>query len=488
MVRKDKRIVIEPMTRLEGHGKIEIFLDDKGNPKDAFFQSPELRGFEHFCIGRLAEEMPIITERICGVCPEAHHFASTKALDHAFNVEPPVAAKKLRELIYNSYIFSDHALHFFYLGGPDFIVGPGAPKAERNIFGVIDKVGIKRGKEVIKHRAYGQKIIKMIGGRSINPVCGLPGGMSKPLSEEERDEVEDMAISCVDFAKNALELFHDIVLKNEEYVDRIMDKANALNTYYMGLVDKEGKVNFYDGELRVVDPMGKEFTRINPKNVLDIIEEHIETWTYIKFPYLKDVGWNGLVDGADSGIYRVGPLARLNVADGMSTPLANEEYKLFYETLGKKPVHATFAYHWARLVELQYAAERMLELCREKDITSKDLRNTPGEPDEGVGVIEAARGTLIHHYKLDESGLVRLANMIVPTTSNNSGICISIKNMAKKIIKNWVVNDNLLNKVEMAFRAYDPCIACATHALPGQMPMEIEIYDHKKALYKKLRR
>jgi F420-non-reducing hydrogenase large subunit len=479
-----KTITINPITRLEGHGKIEIFLNEEGNVENAYFQVPELRGFEKFCEGRRAEDLPIITSRICGVCPVAHHFASTKALDAAFNVDPPTAAKKLRELMYCGYMVYDHTLHFYFLGAPDFVVGPDAPPAERNILGVIKKVGLDIAKEVIKHRAYGQKITAILGGKATHPVCGLPGGISKPLNEEERQEIEKMAESSVEFAKFSLRLFEDVVLKNKNYVDMVLSDAYTLKTYYMGLVDENNKLNFYDGKVRVVDPEGNEFVKFAPHEYLDVIEEHIEEWSYVKFPYLKKVGWKGFVGGSDSGIYRVGPLGRLNASEGMTTPLAQQEYNRMYETLGGKPVHSTLAFHWARLIELLYAAERCLALSRDEEITSRDIRNKPRRPGEGVGIIEAARGTLIHHYILDEKALVKRVNLIVATTNNSPAICISIRDAAKAFIHGGNVNEGLLNRVEMAFRAYDPCLACATHFAVGQMPLQVNIYSHDRKLLK----
>jgi len=483
-----KKVIIDPITRLEGHGKIAIFLNDEGEVENAYLQIPELRGFEKFCIGRKAEDMPLLTSRICGVCPVAHHMAGTKTLDVAFNVEPPPAAKKLRELMYCGYFIYDHTLHFYYLGGPDFIVGPDAPPEKRNIIGVIEKAGLDIGKEVIKHRAYGQRITEIIGGKATHPVCGIPGGISKPLSEEDRQEIEKMASSAVNFAKFSLKLFHEIVLGNSKYVDLIKSDTYTLKTYYMGLVDENNKVNFYDGKIRVVDPHGKEFVKFEAKNYLDHIAEHVEEWTYVKFPYLKKIGWKGFVDGPESGAYRVGPLGRLNAADGMATPLAQEEYELMYKTLGGKPIHSTLAYHWARLIELLYASERALELSKDPEITSKDVRNKPGKPGEGIGVVEAARGTLIHHYLLDENALIKDVNLIVATVNNSPSINMSIRNAAKGLIHGDKVDHGILNMVEMAFRAYDPCFGCATHFAVGQMPLTIEIYNSEKKLLKTVER
>ncbi|MCJ7632400.1 Ni/Fe hydrogenase subunit alpha, partial [Candidatus Bathyarchaeota archaeon] len=396
--------------------------------------------------------------------------------------------KKLRELMYSGYFIYDHTLHFYFLGGPDFIIGPDAPPAERNILGVINKVGLDIAKEVIKHRAYGQKITALIGGKATHPVCGLPGGVSKAISEEERQEIEKMAESSVNFAKFTLTVFNDVVLKNQRYLDLILSDTYKHRTYYMGTVDAHNKVNFYDGNIRVVNQEGHEFLKFAPSEYLDIIEEHVEPWTYAKMPYLKKVGWKGLVDGPESGIYRVGPLARLNASDGMATPLAQDEYQRMYDVLGGKPVHSTLAFHWARLIELLYAAERAVELSRDPEITSREIRNKPGKPGEGVGIIEAARGTLIHHYILNEEGLVQAVNLIVATVQNVPAICMSIRDAAKCLIKGGTVNDGLLNMVEMAFRAYDPCFGCATHFAVGQMPLEIEIFNSEKTLIKTVQR
>jgi F420-non-reducing hydrogenase large subunit len=483
-----KTITIDPITRLEGHGKISIFLNKEGNVDNAYLQIPELRGFERFAQGRRAEDMPQITSRICGVCPVAHHFAATKALDDAFNVKPTSTAKKLRELMYCGYYIYDHILHFYYLGGPDFIVGPDAPASKRNVLGVIEKAGVEVGKEVIKHRAYGQKITGILGGKATHPVCGLPGGVSKGLNKDEVNDIEKMVKSCIDFAKFSLKLFDDIVLKNKDYVSLIKSDAYQLKTYNMGLVDDKNKVNFYDGKIRVTNQEGKEHIKFDVKDYYNKISEHVEEWSYMKFPYLKDIGWKGLIDGKNSGIYRVGPLGRLNSAEGMATPLADKEYKRMFETLGGRPVNSTLAFHWARLIELLYATERAHELINDKEITSDKIRNPVGEPGEGIGVVEAARGTLIHHYKLDKKGLIAKANLIVATTNNAGAITMSVRDAAKGVISKGKVDDGILNKVEMAFRAYDPCFACATHTLSGSMQLQVDIYDNRKNLYKTYKR
>jgi len=483
-----KRISIDPITRLEGHGRIEIFLDDAGEVAATYLQTPELRGFEKFAEGRPAEEMPRITTMICGVCPTAHHMAATKALDDLFKVEPTSAAKKIRELMYNAFYAEDHILHFVFLGGPDFVVGPSAPAAERNVLGVIGKVGLEVGGKVIEMRKRMRNVLRIIAGKPISPTCGLPGGVSKGINEDERKTIIEAAEYGVDFCKFALTVFDNVVLKNKDYVDLITGDVYKHRTYYMGLVDKNNKVNFYDGLIRVIDPNGKEFAKFKAQEYVNHISEHAEPWTYMKFPFLKKVGWKGFVDGENSGVYRVAPLARLNVSDGMATPLAQEAYNKMYSTLGGKPVHNTLAFHWARLIEALYAAERTLELAKDPEITSTDIVNLPTQtPKEGVGVVEAPRGTLFHHYQTDEKGIITKANLIVATQNNSAAINMSVDKAAKSLIHKGNVPDGILNMVEMAFRAYDPCQACSTHSLPGKMPIEVAIYDAGGNLIRTLR-
>jgi F420-non-reducing hydrogenase large subunit len=383
-----ERISIDPITRLEGHGKIDIFLDDAGDVANAYLQVPELRGFERFCVGRPAEEMPNLTARICGVCPEAHHMAATKALDALFEVEPPPLAKKLRELFYNIFYATDHTTHFYALGGPDFVVGPEAPPSQRNILGVVKKVGREIGLRVIKMRKDGHHLIQLIGGRQVHPNWGLPGGVSRGIDEEQRKEIERLGREAIEFARFSLGIFDDVVLGNDDYVSLIKNDAFVHRTYNMGTVDEDGRVNFYDGMIRVTAPDGTELVKYHPRDYLDHVAEHVEPWSYLKFPYLKQVGWKGLVDGPDSGVYKATPLARLNAAEGMATPLAQAEYERLYDTLGGKPVHHTLATHWARLVELLYAAERWVELATDPEITGKTFRVLPSaaprrEPDRG---------------------------------------------------------------------------------------------------------
>ncbi len=417
-------------------------------------------------------------------------MASCKATDAVYHVDPPSVAKKLRELFYCAHFVHSHIAHFYALAAPDFVLGPEAEPPVRNILGIVQKVGLQVGGEVIKHRAFAQQIQALLAGKATHPTWGLPGGVSKGLNEEERKSVEEKARSIVEFAKFTLQLFDDVVLKNKAYVDLILSQPYQMSTYYMGLVDANNKVNFYDGTIRVIDPEGKEYARFAPTDYLSHIREHVEPWSYLKFPFLKNVGWKGFVDGKDSGIYRVAPLARLNVADGMATPLAQAAYEQLFATLGGKPVGATLANHWARVVELVYAAERLLQLSRDQEVTDLNFRTIPtATPTEGVGVVEAPRGTLIHHYKTDANGIVTEANLIVATGHNHAPICMAVKRAAQGVIRaGQETREGLLNMVEMAFRAYDPCFACATHSLPGEMPLEVNIYDHRGACIRQLKR
>ena len=484
-----RRVTIEPITRLEGHGKIEIFLDDRGQVERAYFQVPELRGFEKFVQGRPAEDMPQITSRICGVCPTAHHMASTKALDALYQVTPPPAARKIRELIYSTFFVEDHALHFYFLGGPDFVVGTEAPAAERNVLGVIAKLGIDTGQKVIAMRRKLRELMVLAAGKAVHPVFGLPGGVAKPLSQQDVSQFRSVAEEAVEFACFTMDIFEKVVLANSAYLDLILSDPFTHKTYYMGLVDQNSHVNFYDGSIRVLAPNQHEYARFQPRDFLDHVAEHTEPWTYMKFCYLKEVGWKGFTDGEESGVYSVAPLARLNVADGMATPLAHEAYLKFHGILGGRPVHHTLANHWARIVEMLYAAERMKELANDPDLTDPNVRIIPAAvPREGIGVVEAPRGILFHHYHTDERGIITGANLIVATQNNAARIAMSVEKAARNLISGGNVPDGVLNMVEMAFRAYDPCLGCATHSLPGSLPLAIHVRDVRGAPLFVLRR
>lgn len=485
-----RTITIEPITRLEGHGKIEIFLNNEGDVNNVYFQVPELRGFEKFCEGRPVEELPTIVTKICGVCPGCHHMASGKAVDAVFGVEPAPTARKIRELYYMTHFIHSHIAHFFVLGAPDFVVGPTSPPADRNILGVLAKVGLEIGGEVLKQRRLAQEIQSLLGGHRTNVVMNIPGGVKKGLTEEQRNDIVKRAEGFVEFSKFSMQLFKEVVLGNKEYVDLILNGPYSLKLHSMGLVDANKKVSFYDGTVRVVDTNGKELYNYLPKDYLDYIEERVEPWTYLKFPYLKKIGWKGFVDGQESGVYQATPLSRLNASEGMATPLAQKEYEFMYSTLGGKPVHATLAMHWARLVELIYSSERCLELALDPEITGKELRAPLGKiVGEGVGTVEAQRGTLTHHYWTDEKGIVKKVNLIVGTTNNHAAISMSIKKAAQGIIKKGnPVTEGQLNMIEMAFRAYDPCLSCATHSLPGEMKMLLIIHDASGNIIQKVQR
>jgi F420-non-reducing hydrogenase large subunit len=474
-----RTITIDPITRLEGHGKIDIFLTNEGEVENVYFQVPELRGFEKFCEGRPVEELSSIVTKICGVCPGCHHMASGKAIDAVFGVEPPPTAKMIRELFYMAHFVHSHIAHFYALAAPDFVVGPTADPAKRNILGVIEKVGLEIGGEVMKQRRIAQEIQALIGGHQTHVIMNTPGGVKKGITEEQRDDIIIKAEGFIEFSKFSMQLFKDIVLGNKDYLDLIVNGPYSLKLHSMGLVDENNKVNFYDGKVRVVDTVGKELYKYAPKDYMEYVEERVEPWSYLKFPYLKKIGWHGFVDGQESGVYQATPLSRLNASDGMATPIAQKEYEIMYETLGGKPVHATMAMHWARLVELIYASERCLELAKEPDITGKELCAKLGKiVGEGVGVVEAQRGTLTHHYRTDDKGMVTRVNLIVGTTNNHAAICMSLKKAAQGLIKKGVeVTEGTLNMIEMAFRAYDPCFSCATHSLPGQMRMIVNFRD-----------
>jgi F420-non-reducing hydrogenase large subunit len=384
-------------------------------------------------------------------------------------------------------MMEDHALHVYILGGPDFIVGPQAPAAERNVLGVIQKVGVEVGKKVIGMRRRLRELIAYFGGKVIHPVLGLPGGVSKPLDPGKLGEFKQLARDNLDFALFTNQVFKDLVWKNPEYVKLITSDAYTHRTYYMGLVDEQNRVNFYDGRLRIVRPDGSEYAKFSVQQYRDFIAEHVEPWSYVKFCYLKPLGWHGFAEGPESSVYAVAPLARLNASDGLATTLANAAYEVFFQTVGTKPVHHTLANHWARVIEMIYAAERIVELINDPEITDPNVRTLPtATPNVGIGVVEAPRGTLIHHFETDPQGLVTKANLIVATQNNAARIAMSVDRAAKSLIKRGEVSEGLLNMIEMAFRAYDPCFGCASHSLPGHLPLRVCIFDHTRTLVREL--
>lgn len=486
----EKRLTIDPITRLEGHGKIEIFLDDNGNVKNAYWQIPELRGFERFCVGRRVTEMNQITARLCGVCPGAHHMASSKAMDMCYNTKPTEAAFVIRDAFYHAHFVHSHMAHFYALASADFVVGPGAPVAERNVLGVIDRVGLELGSAVLQNRAKAQKIQAIIGGKATHPVMSVPGGVTKPIKKEEQQEMLELAESLIEIGKTTVQVFKDVVLGNPDYVDIITDTNLYYNeTYHMGMVNEKNELEFHDGDTRVIAQDGSEYARFVDVDYLDHVAEAVEEWSYMKFPYLRNVGYIGMSDGPDSGFYRAAPLGRFNAADSIRTPLAQEEFayaKGFFKDLGVEgPVQHTLVAHWARVIELLYAAEKckmMLEDDRLLDPNVKQHDLQPG--GRGVGIVEAPRGSLFHDYECDEDGIVTRCNLIVGATNNNGAINCDVAKVAKGLIKNFEVSPGLLNMVEMAFRAYDPCNSCATHSLPGQMPMTAEIKNADGSIFK----
>lgn len=459
-----KVITIDPVTRVEGHGKVTIHLDKQGQVQESHFHIQEFRGFEKFCQGRMAWEMPIITTRICGICPVSHHLASVKACDDLFQVTIPPAAAKLRELMHMGQFIHSHALHFFYLAAPDLLFGLDAAPEERNVVGVIKKDAVL-GKKAIRLRQIGQNIIERVGGRAIHPVSAIPGGMSKSLSHEDRFETGRELREALELAQEALNLVKQV---NEQYKDLIPVFA-AYQTNYMGLV-KAGALELYDGSLRLIDQQGQLLEEFAPRDYLEYIGEKTVANSYLKFPFYKKFGW-------PQGIYRVAPLARLNVADRISTPLANQELAGF-KALGQGyPVQESLYYHYARLIELLYAVERAQQLIEDDEIVSKEVRVPVNrQAGEGVGVIEAPRGTLIHHYVADDLGKLENVNIIVATAHNYAAMDLAVNSVAQKVLNGVEVTEALLNQVEMAIRCYDPCLSCSTHQL-GKMPLNLEIVN-----------
>lgn len=458
-----KTITIAPTSRLEGHGKISLMLDDHGKLKDARFHVMEFRGFEKFCQGRKVWEMPRITTRTCGICPISHHLASAKAADDLFEVDIPKAAKLYREMHHMAQTVHSHALHFFYLAAPDFLFPN--DEAKRNVLGILAE-NPELAKQAIALRGSGQKINHILGGKALHPVTSLPGGVSKRLSNSELKDVQKLFKEAVDLSQVALKVAKVIFNKNGDF---IKSYAN-LKTKFLGLV-KDGNLELYDGTLRLTDDKAKIIEEFDPKNYLDHIAEKTEDWSWLKFPYAKKFGW-------PDGIYRVGPLARINLCDQIPTPLANAELKEFRKSFGRAPGQ-TLLFHYARLIECLHAAERGLEISQDPALMDEHFREKLQiRGGEGVGVIEAPRGTLFHHYKADEKGTITMANMIVATIGNNPAMNMSVKEAAKDYLNTKEITEPMLNKIEMAVRAHDPCLSCSTHAV-GNMPLHVKLYDSK---------
>ena len=465
-----KTITIYPVTRIEGHAKVTINLDDDGNVADTFVNVVELRGFEKFCIGRPVEELPRIVTSICGVCPWHHHLASAKANDAVFGVTPPPTGTKLRDLCQSIAFCSDKILHFFFLAGPDFVMGPEADYSVRNVFGIVQS-NPELGKKVVRARHLGTQMLGIASGKSIHPVTAVPGGFSKPLTETERQQLIPMADEVLEFAKFAIAFAKESIFP--KYLE-LIESVGIIETGFLGTVTDDGTLELYDGKARLMKPDGS-YEEFQYDQYTEHIGEHVEPWSYMKFPYAKNWGHISMDLDNPSAIYRTNTLARINVCDRISTPLAQTELEEFRKSFGR-PAQQTLLYNYARLIELVYNAEHVLELLNDPEITGKETR-VPVTPRaaHGVGCVEAPRGTLIHDYETDENGLITNVNLIVGTTHNNAPINMSVKQAAKTLIKDGNYDQGILNKVEMAIRAYDPCLSCATHKLDGSIAVKLEI-------------
>ncbi len=471
-----EKITIEPVTRIEGHAKVTIHMNEDGTVEHAYMHVNEFRGFEKFCEGRMVFEMPSITPRICGICPVSHHLAAAKAADVVLGAEPPRPAKLLRELMHMGQIIQSHGMHFFELAGPDLLLGFDSDPATRNVVGLI---GADPGLTVkaVELRKFGQEIIKTLGGRRIHPNFAVPGGVNRSLSVTDRD----MLLRRID--ENIATLQVGIEIMKGWAADHMEDinKFGVFPTGYFGLVTPQNSLELYDGEIRLIDRDGTQLEKFDPTHYLDYIAEHVENWSYLKFPYYKKLGWPG-------GVYRVGPLGRLNASEQIDTPLANEELKVFKSLNGGKPVENTLYFHYARLIEALFATEHAAKLLSDPDITSTDILNTSRNVvGEGVGVIEAPRGTLIHHYWTDGHEKLTRVNLIVATGHNNYAMTNAVDSVAKTYINHNPVTEGLLNRVEAAIRAHDPCLSCSTHAV-GQMPLIIDIVDPEGKVIQTLKR
>jgi NAD-reducing hydrogenase large subunit len=471
-----QKITIEPVTRIEGHAKITINLNETGKVDHAYLHINEFRGFEKFCEGRMVFEMPLITPRICGICPVSHHLASAKAGDAVLGVTPPRPASLLRELMHMGQIVQSHGMHFFELGGPDLLLGFDADPAIRNVVGLI-QANPELTLKAVALRKWGQEIIRIVGGRRIHPTFAVPGGVNKALCKEDRDLILTGLEESIKTTKVGIEIFRKWAETNKADID----KFAVFPTGYMGLVTPENGLELYNGNIRLVDSSGKQLECFPVKDYLNYISEHVENWSYLKFPFYKKMGF-------PAGVYRVGPLGRLNAAEKIDTPIANEEFKRYRAMYGGKPIENTLHYHYARLIETLFAAERVRILLDDPDILSTDILNTRHNPQpEGVGVIEAPRGTLIHHYWANENGQITKLNLIVSTGHNNWAMCKAVDSVAKTYITGPDITEGQLNRVEAAVRAHDPCLSCSTHAI-GQMPMVVDMIDSKGNLIKEIRR
>ncbi|MBP8047483.1 MAG: Ni/Fe hydrogenase subunit alpha [Anaerolineales bacterium] len=471
-----RKITIEPVTRIEGHAKVTIHMKEDNTVDRAYMHVNEFRGFEKFCEGRLYFEMPQITARICGICPVSHHLAAAKAGDAISGQTPPRPANLLRELMHMGQVIQSHGMHFFELAGPDLLLGFDANPETRNIIGLIN-ANPDLTVKAVQLRKFGQEIIKTLGGRRIHPVFAIPGGVNKALTLQERDDILKNSDAAIATLRIGLQIIKDWAQKNMEDIN----KFAVFPTGYFGLTTPDNGLELYDGDIRLIGRDGAQLERFPVANYLDHIQEHVEPWSYLKFPFYKKMGY-------PDGVYRVGPLGRLNLAEKIDTPLANDELKIFKSLNKGKPVENTLYYHYARLIECLFAVERVSVLCADPDILSTDILNTRKDfKGHGVGVIEAPRGTLIHDYTADEGGKLLKVNLIVSTGHNNWAMSNAVESVAKTYVMGPNVQEGMLNRVEAAIRAYDPCLSCSTHAV-GQMPIQLDIVAPDGSLVKTLTR
>lgn len=461
-----RKITIEPVTRIEGHARITIHLDDSGAVERSYLHVDEFRGLEKFSEGRPYFEMPQITQRICGICPVSHHLASAKSCDAIMGVEPPRTAVLLRELLHMAQFVQSHGMHFFYLAGPDLVLGFDADPAVRNIFGLID-ADPQLALKAVGLRRFGQQIIERLGGKRVHPNFAVPGGVNAPLSSVDRNAIAGEIETQIGVALEGVGLLNGWVEKNRDLALRFA----SFPSNYMGMVDAAGRLALYDGEIRICDPAGRRLEQFHPRDYLAHVAEHVEPWSFLKFPHYRKQGW-------PEGAYRVGPLGRLNVIDAIPTPLAQEEFKRFRQIADGRPVEGSLFYHYARLIELIYALERIDQLLAEPKILSLETRSCgPATPSEhGVTAIEAPRGTLMHDYSVDANGLIARANLIVATGHNNWAMNRAVESVAKAFVHGPTVPEGMLNRVEAAVRCYDPCLSCSTHAI-GRMPLELTLVE-----------
>lgn len=468
-----KQILIDPVTRIEGHAKITIQLDDAGQVDDAHFHVTQVRGFEKFCEGRPFYEMPALMARICGICPVSHLIASAKACDDLLAVSIPATAADLRRVLNLAQIVQSHALSFFYLTSPDLLLGMDADPAQRNIFGVL-QTDPKLAKDGVRLRQIGQQIIEMLGDKRIHPGWVVPGGVSHPLTEEKRDEMLAMIPEGLAIAQRTMDWFKTVL---DRYTEEIATFAN-FPTLFMGLTTPEGTLEMYDGTIRIVDSQGAQVAdKLNARDYGTFIQEAVEPYSYLKSPYYAPLGY-------PDGIYRVGPLARLNIVERPGTPLADAEFPAFRQ----QDRNSSFHYHYARLIEIIYCFEKMQDLLNGPDILSSRVRaRAQANNREGVGVGEAPRGTLMHHYQIDDDGLITDANLIIATGHNNLAMNRGVLQVARYFIKGETIPEGMLNRVEAVIRTFDPCLSCSTHAV-GKMPLEMELITPDGEVLDELRR